>query len=138
MSLAYAEALKAKKENEVPVGAVVVQDGQVISQAYNQREKHQQTASHAEMLAIQQANLKLKSWRLENCSIYITLEPCWMCAGAIESARFQRLIYACSDPKMGAVNMNVFNSSQRKMEVVSGVMKTPCLKLIQGFFKKLR
>lgn len=140
MSLAYKEALKAAAENEAPVGAVVVRGGQVVGQAYNQKEKHQQTASHAEMLAIQQANLKLKNWRLEDCSLYVTLEPCWMCAGAIGSARFKKLIYACSDPKIGAcsLNKNILHQFQWEVEVVSGVMEAPCFKLIQDFFKKIR
>ncbi len=138
MSLAYKEALKAKRNNEIPVGAVVVKEGQIISQAYNQKEQNQKVAAHAEMLAIEMANSKLKSWRLEGCHIYVTLEPCLMCAGAIGSARFEKLIYACKDPKIGAGNFLNHPNWNHKVEVLSGVMEASCSQLLENFFKKLR
>ena len=138
MSLAYEEALKAQKEGEVPVGAVIVKDAQVISRAYNQKESHQQTANHAEMLAIQKANVQLKSWRLEKCQIYVTLEPCLMCIGAIQSARFQKLIYGCKDPKIGAGRLLNHLQQGPKVDILSGVMETECTQLLKTFFKNLR
>ena len=104
MSLAYKEALKAKAQGEVPVGAVIVKNNEIISRAYNQKEQTQNALSHAEMLAISSASLRLKTWRLEECLIYVTLEPCLMCKGAIESARISKLIYACKDLKLGAMD----------------------------------
>ena len=138
MSLAYKEALKAQKENEVPVGAVIVQKGQIISRAYNKKEQHQHTASHAEMLAIQKANIQLKSWRLEKCQIYVTLEPCLMCIGAIQSARFQKLIYGCKDPKIGAGQLLNHSKWGHKVDILSGVMEEDCTHLLEVFFKNLR
>ena len=142
MSLAYEEALKAEKENEVPVGAVIVKDQQVISRAYNKKEQDQQAVSHAEILAIRQASLHLNNWRLDQCSLYTTLEPCLMCAGAIGSARIQTLIYACCDPKMGAVqsHLKVLDHSfwNHRVQVVSGVLSQPSSQLLTNFFKHIR
>ena len=117
MSLAYQEALKAQAQGEVPVGAVIVKNDEIISRAYNQREQAQSVLSHAEMLAVSSASSALKTWRLEGCRIYVTLEPCLMCRGAIGSARMAKLIYACKDLKLRK-RQNV--ESEWKTEVVSG------------------
>ena len=132
MSLAYKEALKARDINEVPVGAVIVQKDRVISRAHNQREKRQMVCAHAELLAINQANKELKSWRLEDCRIYTTLEPCEMCKGVIQDARIKHLIYACSSDEKTS------SHSAYKIEVLSGVMEEECALLIKDFFKDLR
>ena len=138
MSLAYEEALKAQAQGEVPVGAVIVKNDEIISRAYNQKEQTQNALSHAEMLAISSASLALKTWRLEQCHIYVTLEPCLMCKGAIESARFAKLIYACKDLKLGDIYSQENSASHWKIDVVSGVMQEACSTLIKDFFKTLR
>jgi len=139
MSLAYEEALKAQAHGEVPVGAVVVKNGEIVSRAYNQKEQTQNALSHAEILAISSASSALKTWRLEECSIYVTLEPCLMCRGAIESARISNLIYACKDLKSGDIYLQEKDKNHRKkMNVVSGVMQETCSMLIKDFFKNLR
>ena len=97
MRIAINEAKKALKEDEVPIGAVIVKDGKVISKAYNKREKSQNAICHAEILAIEKACKKLKSWRLDGAEIYVTLEPCPMCAGAIANARIEKLVYAAKE-----------------------------------------
>lgn len=135
MSLAYEEALKAQAQGEIPVGAVIVKDDEIISRAYNQKEQTQNALSHAEILAVSSASLQLKTWRLEGCSIYVTLEPCLMCKGAIESARISKLIYACKDLKLGDKKNN---ENHWKVDIVSGVMQDACSTLIKDFFKNLR
>lgn len=138
MSLAYKEALKAQAQNEVPVGAVIVKDGEIISRAYNQKEQNQNALSHAEMLAISSASLALKSWRLERCHIYVTLEPCLMCKGAIESSRIEKLVYACKDLKREDIYSEQSNKNHWKIDVISGIMEEACSTLIKDFFKNLR
>ncbi len=135
MSLAYEEALKAKDVQEVPVGSLIVKDDQIISRAYNQKEQKQMISAHAELLAISFANLKLKSWRLEDCRIYTTLEPCEMCAGAILGSRIGHLIYGCSDIHR---DRPLSYKAAHKIEVTSGVMEEECATLIKDFFKDLR
>ena len=134
MSLAYKEALKAEREEEVPVGAVVVYGKKVIAKAYNKKEQKQRVSAHAEMLALDEASRYLKNWRLEGCSIYVTLEPCFMCTGALISSRISRLIYACKDPK----NKEGFLKPQKNFEILSGIMEKPCSDLIKSFFKLKR
>ena len=138
MSLAYEEALKAQAQGEVPVGAVIVKNDEIISRAYNQKEQTQNALSHAEMLAISSASSTLKTWRLEGCSIYVTLEPCLMCKGAIESARIVNLIYACKDLKLGDIYSQYNGENHWKMNVISGLMQEACSTLIKDFFKNLR
>lgn len=138
MSLAYEEALKAQAEGEVPVGAVIVRNDEIISRAYNRKEQTQSVLSHAEILAISSANSALKTWRLEECSMYVTLEPCLMCKGAIESARIANLIYACRDLKLGDVYQQKKDENHWKINVVSGIMEEACSTLIKDFFKNLR
>lgn len=141
MKLALKEAKKAMKKNEVPIGAVIVRDNKVIAKAHNMREKHKLATSHAEILAIQKANKKLKSWRLDSCTLYVTIEPCPMCAGAIIQSRIDKLIYGAKDSKAGAHSsvLNLFEHSfNHKVSVEFGIMEKDCANIISKFFKKLR
>jgi tRNA(adenine34) deaminase len=141
MKLALKEANKAFKKKEVPIGAVIVQDNKVIAKAHNLRVKNNLTTSHAEILAIQKANKKLKSWRLDRCTLYVTIEPCPMCAGAIIQSRMKAVVYGAFDLKAGAHSsiINLFELPfNHKVEVYSGVMDDESAKIISKFFKKLR
>lgn len=142
MELAIEEALEALKKNEVPVGAVIVIDGKVISKAHNQRETLPDATAHAEILAIQEACRAINNWRLERATIYITKEPCIMCAGAILNARIKRLVYGCDDPKGGAAKTlyQLLNDPRlnHQVEVLSGVKEEECRRLLTDFFKTLR
>lgn len=141
MKLALKEAKKAFKKNEVPIGAVIVQNNKVIAKAYNLREKSNQAIAHAEILAIQKANKKLKSWRLDNCTLYVTIEPCPMCAGAIVQSRIKKVVYGAQDVKSGA-HVSVMNMFElplnHKVEVENGIMEKDCGGIISKFFKNLR
>src|SRR5258706_11571198 len=129
MRMAYHEALAALEEDEVPVGAVIVHDGRVVAAAHNQREQLRDPTAHAEMIAITQAAEALGSWRLEGCTLYVTLEPCPMCAGAIVQARIPRLVYGATDPKAGAVRslFEVLGDKRlnHQAEVIAGVLAAP-------------
>ncbi len=142
MELAIEEALEALKKNEVPVGAVIVIDGEIISKAHNQRETLPDATAHAEIIAIQEACRAINNWRLERATIYITKEPCIMCAGAILNARIKRLVYGCDDPKGGAAKTlyQLLNDPRlnHQVEVLSGVKEEECRRLLTDFFKTLR
>src|SRR5690625_136986 len=114
MNAAIIEANKAREINEVPIGAVIVYQDKIIARGYNIRETSQLALSHAELIAIQDANKKLDSWRLEDCTLYVTLEPCQMCAGAIVQARIKRVVFGASDPKAGCAGtlMNLLDDSR--------------------------
>lgn len=140
------EALKmarvAQEFGEVPIGAVLVHQGQIIGQGYNLRETSQDPTTHAEMIAIRQAAAHLGSWRLLDCTLYVTLEPCVMCMGAIILARIPRLFYGCRDPKVGAVG-SIYNFSaderfNHRVEVTEGVLGEECSALLSNFFQELR
>lgn len=141
MKAALLEAKKAMMKDEVPVGAVVVHDGKIIARAHNLREEKQSFHAHAEFLAMLKATRKIGSWRLEDCDVYVTLEPCPMCAGAMIQARIKHLYYAAQDPKAGGVKSVVklldipFN---HVIQVESGMLEDESKTLIQAFFKKLR
>lgn len=142
MAEAIALAKKAAKKDEVPVGAVIVRDGRIIARAYNRRETRKNPLAHAEILAIEQAARRLGGWRLSGCTLYVTLEPCPMCAGAIINARIRRLYFGAADPKAGAVGsvvdllrMRAFNHTP---EIYEGIMESQCRKLLTDFFKPLR
>ena len=142
MALALAEARKAVAAGEVPVGAVVIKDGEVIASAHNApRTRHDPTA-HAEMLAIRQAARTLGNERLDGCELWVTLEPCAMCAGAISHARLARLYYGASDPKGGAVEhgARVFEQEQclHRPEVYPGIGEADAAELLRGFFRERR
>ena len=140
------EALKQARlgynKLEVPVGAVIVKNGKIIARAYNTKETKNDTTKHAEILAIQKASKKLGSWRLTDCQIYVTLEPCTMCAGALIQARISKVYIGTMDYKTGACGsvLNVLEDYKfnHKVEVETGIMKEECEKILQDFFKELR
>ncbi|MCP1121862.1 tRNA-specific adenosine deaminase [Bacillus sp. AFS018417] len=142
MKLAIEEAKKAEEIQEVPIGAVVVVDGEVVSRAHNLRETEQRSIAHAELLAIDDACKKLGTWRLENATLYVTLEPCPMCAGAIVLSRVKRVVYGASDPKGGCAGtlMNLLTEERfnHQSEVVVGVLEEECGALLTTFFRELR
>ncbi|HCK40273.1 MAG: tRNA-specific adenosine deaminase [Planctomycetaceae bacterium] len=142
MAMALAQAEEARSEDEVPVGAVVVRDGVLVGAAHNQREKLRDPTAHAEMIAITQAAMALESWRLEGCSLYVTLEPCPMCAGAILQARVSHIVFGAMDPKAGAVrslyNLLDDDRMNHQTEITSGVMKMQCGKILSEFFTEKR
>jgi tRNA(adenine34) deaminase len=135
-------AEQAATEDEVPVGALIVQRGRVIASAYNQREQLADPTAHAEMIAITQAASTLNSWRLLDCELYVTLEPCPMCAGAILQARIPRVVFGAVDPKAGAVQSlyRMLNDDRlnHRCEVVGGVLAGPCGRVLTEFFDRKR
>ncbi|MCA9197392.1 MAG: tRNA adenosine(34) deaminase TadA [Planctomycetales bacterium] len=142
MRLALAEAQAAAAEQEVPVGAIVVHEGRVIAAAHNQREQLKDPTAHAEMIAITQAAESMASWRLERCILYVTLEPCPMCAGAILQARIPWLVYGASDPKAGAVQ-SLFQMLQderlnHQTQVVGSILGDACGQILTDFFRRQR
>src|SRR5919106_1636141 len=142
MYLALAAASEASKREEVPVGAVIVCNGAVIATGYNCREERQNPLAHAEIVAIQGASATLRSWRLDQCDIYVTLEPCVMCVGAILQARLRRLVFGCLDPKAGAVEtLYRLCEDQRlnhQLPVTGGVLADECSSILSAFFSRLR
>ena len=142
MRLALREAEAALEEDEVPIGAVIAHAGQVIAAAHNQREQLRDPTAHAEMIAITQAAEALGDWRLEGCTLYVTLEPCAMCAGAIVLARLPRVVYGAADPKAGAVTTlyQLLNDPRlnHRAEVIAGVLAEPCGEIISRFFAQKR
>ena len=142
MKEALKEAKKAELINEVPVGAVIVKDGKVISRAYNKKETTNSAINHAEIIAIQKANKKLNSWRLLDCEMYVTLEPCSMCAGAILQSRIKKVYIGTMDQKTGSCGsvFNLFDDYKlnHKVDIESGICKDECEKILQDFFKNLR
>jgi len=132
----------AEENADVPIGAVVVYKGQVIGRAYNQREQLKDPTAHAEIIALTQAAAFLESWRLGGCTIYVTLEPCAMCAGALVLARIDRLVYGCDDPKAGACG-SLYNIVQderlnHRLEITAGVLADECTALLSNFFQQKR
>ncbi|MCQ9285277.1 tRNA adenosine(34) deaminase TadA [Priestia aryabhattai] len=142
MRLAIDEALKAKDKLEVPIGAVIVQNDEVIAAAYNLRETEQRSVAHAELLAIDEACKKLGTWRLEEATLYVTLEPCPMCAGAIVLSRVKRVVFGAYDPKGGCagtlLNLLEFEKFNHQAEVVGGMLEEECGSLLTTFFRELR
>jgi len=142
MRLAIDEAKKAEQIAEVPIGAVIVYKGEVIARGYNKRESNQVSLNHAELIAIARANKQLGSWRLENCTLYVTLEPCPMCAGALVQSRIERVVYGAKDPKAGCVGtlMNLVTDQRFNHQVdwTSGVLEKECSYLLTDFFRRLR
>lgn len=141
LDLAHKEALKAYKKKEVPIGAIVVKDGVVIAKAHNNRERSQKFYGHAEFLALKKASKKLKSWRLDGCDLYVTLEPCAMCAGAIIQSRIKNVYFTTFDLKTGASG-SIIDLFKFKLGYKVNVVKLDDLNrsenLIKDFFKKLR
>ena len=142
MKEALKEAKKAYDKLEVPVGAIIVRDGKIIARAHNLKETKLDTTKHAEILAIQKASKKLQSWRLLDCEMYITLEPCSMCAGAIINSRIKKIYIGTLDEKTGAAGsvLNLFEDYQfnHKVDVEKGILKDDCEKILKDFFKELR
>ncbi|MEG8975122.1 tRNA adenosine(34) deaminase TadA [Priestia megaterium] len=142
MRLAIDEALKAKDKLEVPIGAVIVQNDEVVASAYNLRETEQRSVAHAELLAIDEACKKLGTWRLEDATLYVTLEPCPMCAGAIVLSRVKRVVFGAYDPKGGCagtlLNLLEFEKFNHQAEVVGGMLEEECGNLLTTFFRELR
>lgn len=142
MAECLGEAAKAARLGEVPVGALVVHQGTVIGRGYNLRESSNDPTSHAEMIAIRQAAATLDSWRLLDCTLYVTLEPCVMCMGAIILARIPRLVFGCRDPRAGAVG-SIYDLSRdqrfnHQVTVTEGVLGEACSEILSNFFRKLR
>ena len=139
---ALKEASLAALEDEVPIGCVIVKDGEIIARAHNQRDKTNNPLGHAEVLAIKKASEIVKDWQLVNCDLYVTIEPCLMCAGAIIQSRIKRVIYGAPDSKGGAFgsSINVLNASNinHRPEVVKGVLESECSQVVKDYFKSKR
>ena len=142
MRLAIDAALVAEENGDVPIGAVIVHAGRVIAKAYNQREQLQDPTAHAEIIALTQAAAALGLWRLHGGTIYVTLEPCPMCAGALVQARLDRLVYGCTDPKAGACGSlyDICRDGRlnHRLAVTAGVLADDCARLLQDFFQQRR
>ncbi len=143
MSAAYQEALKAFDEGEVPIGAVVEKDGTIIGRGYNRIESLKDATAHAEIIALTAASNRLSDWRLSGCTLYVTLEPCLMCLGAIVQSRIASIVYAAKDPRAGAVDSFFYRQeverSYRYFPVVSsGLMEAESRELLSSFFRQLR
>lgn len=142
MKEAIQEAHRAGALLEVPIGAIVVRNGEIIGRGYNLRETSQDPTAHAEMIAIRQASEHLEAWRLLECQLYVTLEPCPMCAGAIVQSRIPQVIYGTTDPKAGCAGtlMNLLQEERfnHRVDVIHGVLQEECAALLTNFFRKLR
>lgn len=132
MDLAIKQAKKALKLNEVPVGAIIVKDNKIISQAHNKKEKSNDVTKHAELIAISKASKKINNWRLDDCILYVTMEPCMMCSGAIEQSRIKKIVYGSRNENYGCTKM------LKNVDIVKNVRKEECKNLIQSFFKNVR
>lgn len=142
MREAKKQAMKAYALREVPIGCVIVYEGKIIARGYNRRNTDKNTVSHAEINAIRKASKKLGDWRLEGCTLYVTLEPCQMCAGAIIQARVDRVVIGSMSPKAGCagsvLNLLEMDGFNHKAEVTRGVLEEECSSMLSGFFKELR
>lgn len=142
MNEAIKEAAKAEQKNEVPIGAIIVLDGQIIARAHNLRENNQNAIAHAELIAIDRACQRLGTWRLEEAVLYVTLEPCAMCSGAIILSRIKRVVFGASDPKGGCAGtfMNLLRDERfnHQSEVTAGVLEEECGQMLSHFFRQIR
>ncbi len=142
MKKALAEAQKAYALGEVPIGCVIVYEGKIIGRGYNRRNTDKNTLSHAEITAINKASKKMGDWRLEGCTLYVTLEPCQMCSGAIVQARIDRVVIGTMNPKAGCAGsiLNILDMKEfnHQVETVTGVLREECTDMLQTFFKELR
>jgi tRNA(adenine34) deaminase len=143
MNLAFQEAMKALDEGEVPVGAVVEKDGRIIGRGYNRVEKLFDATAHAEVVAVGAASAMLGTWRLSGCTLYVTLEPCIMCMGAILQARLEAIVYGASDPRLGAVDTFLYRNELERAyryfpRITRGIMQDECGRLLTSFFKEER
>ena len=139
MNMAIMQAEKAGEKGDVPIGCVIVKDNKIIARGYNKREKKKNSIAHAEIVAINKACKKLRTWKLQDCEIYVTMQPCLMCAGAIINSRIKKLYYGLSDDKPTSTT-SYFNenSLNHKVEIESGLLADECKKLLQDFFINLR
>ena len=142
MKAAIREAKKAYALDEVPIGCVIVQDGTIIARGYNRRNTEGNTLAHAELTAIKKASKKTGDWRLEDCTMYVTLEPCQMCSGAIVQSRMTRVVVGCMNPKAGCAGsiLNLLDMPEfnHQVELTTGVMEEECSQMMKSFFKELR
>lgn len=141
MELALKEAEKAKQKNEVPIGAIIVKDGKVIARGHNLRESKQNSLNHAEIIAIDKACKKMNNFRLQDCDLYVTVEPCLMCSGAIVQSRIRKVYFGTRDEKYGAVTsaFKAFDvKANHKVEFEEGICKNECENIMKEFFKELR
>lgn len=142
MKQALKQAKKAYELDEVPIGCVIVYQDKIIARGYNRRNTDKMTLSHAELIAIRKASRKMGDWRLEGCTMYVTLEPCQMCAGALVQSRIDRVVIGCMNPKAGCAGsvMNLLEVQRfnHQVEVTSGVLMEECSNLISSFFRELR
>ncbi len=142
MSKALKEAFKASQIDEVPIGCVIVKDNKIIARGHNKREMKNDVTSHAEMEAIRKANKKLNSWRLVDCDLYVTIEPCIMCMGAIYQSHIRKIYYGAPDPKGGAVNSSIIFKEIKNLnhypEIEGGVLQEECSQIIKDYFKNKR
>lgn len=142
MKAAIREARKAERIDEVPIGCVIVYGGKIIARAYNKRNTNKTTLAHAEVLAIGKASKKLGDWRLEGCTMYVTLEPCQMCAGAIVQSRMDRVVIGAMNPKAGCagsiLNLLQIQQFNHQVDLTTGVLEEECKKIMQDFFIDLR
>jgi tRNA(adenine34) deaminase len=142
MKLAYKQAEKAREIGEVPVGAIITKENRIIGMGYNLKETLKDPTAHAEMIAIKDASKNLGAWRLTDCTMYVTLEPCAMCAGAIVNSRLERLVIGTEDKRMGAcgssMNLVQNDSSNHQVKIEWNIMKSECSNILTEFFKKLR
>ena len=142
MKAAITQAKKAAALDEVPIGCVIVQDGRIIARGYNRRNTDKNTLAHAELAAIRKASKKTGDWRLEDCTMYVTLEPCQMCAGAIVQSRLKRVVIATMNPKAGCagsiLNLLQMEAFNHQVEITRGVREEECARMLSDFFRKLR
>ena len=142
MRAALREAAKAEAINEVPIGCVIVKDDQIIARGYNRRNTDHSTLSHAELNAMRKASRKLGDWRLEGCTMYVTLEPCQMCAGALVQARIDEVVIGCMNPKAGCagsvMNLMQVPAFNNQVRLTRGVLEEECSRMLTDFFRKLR
>jgi tRNA(adenine34) deaminase len=143
MNIAYQEALKAFDEGEVPVGAVIEKEGRIVGRGYNRVEKCFDATAHAEILAIGAASSLIQNWRLDGCTLYVTMEPCIMCLGALLHCRISAIVYATIDPRLGAVDTFYYRQEIERAYhyyplITSGIMQDECVSLLQSFFEAIR
>ncbi len=142
MRAALKQAKKANDNGDVPIGCVIVREGKIIARGYNRRNKDRQSLAHAEIIAIRKASKIVGDWRLEDCKMYVTLEPCQMCSGAIVQARIPEVVIGCMNPKAGCagsiINLLDMKEFNHQVEVRRGVLESECSELLTSFFKELR
>lgn len=142
MKAALKQAQKAYELGEVPIGCVIVHEGKIIGRGYNRRNTDKNTLAHAEITAINKASKKIGDWRLEECTLYVTLEPCQMCAGAIVQARITEVVMGCMNPKAGCAGsiLNILEMPEfnHQVKVVRGILEEPCSQMLKTFFTRLR